>query len=219
MNKCIKAAVTALVAAGSAMAAGAVQAQSRAASYEAYAIIDLQTDAPKAVLIDAGERALAPYSTDLNTNRPIAVEVPERPARFKLVNPLQNSQLGALAALAGASGQSFTVATCDGAVWIANLNRQISGSQTMRATLCLFPYANDDRQGYQLNLYVNDTAERGGGLTQRFGRALANRVVGTPQEFTERMLKDTVMAMESSSGAVAVLVEGEPEIPGLAWKR
>lgn len=197
----------------------AAHAQTRTSSYQAYAVIDLVTDAPKATLIDAAERALAGYSTDLNTVRPIAVQTPERPGRFKLENPLADSRLGALAAMGGASTQSFMIATCEGAVWIANLNRSISGSQNMRATLCLFPYANDKRQGYHLNLFVNDTAERGGGLTQRFGRAVSGRLVGTPQEFTERMLKDTVMSMEASSGASAVLIEGEPEIPGLPWKR
>ncbi|QYC12386.1 hypothetical protein [Brevundimonas nasdae] len=200
--------------------ASAAEAQNRSRSYQAYAVIDLQTDAPKARLIDAAERALSGYASDLNTSRPIAVQTPERPGRFKLENPLgENSRLGALAALGGVSAQSFMIATCDGAVWVANLTRSISGSQQMRATLCLFPYANDQRQGYHLNLFVNDTAESGGGLSQRFGRAVAGRLVGTPQEFTERMLKDTVFAMEGASGASAVLIEGEPEIPGLAWKR
>lgn len=195
------------------------EAQSRQRSYQAYAIIDLRTDASKTTLINAAEQILAGYSTDLNTNRPIAVQTPEQPGRFQLMNPLADSRLGALAALGGVSTQSFMVATCDGAVWVAHLQRSISGSQQLRATLCLFPYKNEDRQGYHLNLYASDTAQQGGSLTERFGRAVSNRIVGTPQEFTERMLKETVVAMEMSSGASAVLIEGEPEIPGLAWKR
>nr|WP_312119848.1 hypothetical protein [Brevundimonas diminuta] len=217
MKKSLSAAAAALALASTATVA---EAQSRNQSYQAYAVIDLQTDAPKGPLIDAAERALAGYSSDLNTIRPIAVQTPERPGRFQLQNPLaENSRLGALAALGGVSAQSFMIATCDGAVWVANLTRNISGSQNMRATLCLFPYANDQRQGYHLNLFVNDTAEGGGGLTRRFGRAVSARLVGTPQEFTERMLKETVVALETSSGASAVLIEGEPDIPGLAWKR
>ena len=199
--------------------AAEAQAQNRNASYQAYAIIDLETDARKADLIEAGERVLAGYSTDLNTTRPIAVPTPEQPARFKLENPLANSPLAGLAAMAGANNQSFLMATCEGAVWTADLTRSISGSQNLRATLCLFPYSNEDRTGYHLNLFVNDTQEKGGGLTQRFGRMVANRVVGTPQEFTERMLRETVIAMEAASGASAILIEGEPEIPGLAWRR
>lgn len=214
-TKLAAAALAALVTAAVTPAA----AQNRNASYQAYAIIDFRTDAPKADVIDAAERILAGYSTDLNTNRPIAVQTPETPGRFKLTNPLANSQFAALAALGNVSSQSFMVATCDGAVWVANLSRRISGSQNMRATLCLFPYADGERRGYHLNMFTNDTAEQGGGLTERFGRALAGRVVGTPQEFTERMLKDTVSAIEARTGAAAVLIEGEPEIPGLAWKR
>ncbi len=216
MKKSLSAAAAALALISTATVA---DAQSRNQSYQAYAVIDLQTDAPKGALIDAAERALAGYSSDLNTIRPIAVQTPEQPGRFQLQNPLADSRLSALAAMGGVSAQSFMIATCDGAVWVANLTRNISGSQNMRATLCLFPYANDQRQGYHLNLFVNDTAEGGGGLTRRFGRAVSARLVGTPQEFTERMLKDTVVAMETSSGASAVLIEGEPDIPGLAWKR
>lgn len=199
--------------------AAEANAQNRNASYQAYAIIDLETDAHKNALIEAGERILAGYSTDLNTVRPIAVRTPEQPERFKLENPLANSPLAGLATMGGANAQSFLIASCEGSVWTANLSRSISGSQHLRATLCLFPYSNENRTGYHLNLFVNDTQEKGGGMTQRFGRMLTNRVIGTPQEFTERMLRETVMAMEAASGASAILIEGEPEIPGLAWRR
>ncbi|WP_269220960.1 hypothetical protein [Brevundimonas vesicularis] len=80
-------------------------------------------------------------------------------------------------------------------------------------------YAREDRQGYHLNMFASDTAMSGGGVTERLGRALANRLVGTPQEFTENMLRGTVQAIEARTGASAILIEGEPEIPGLAWKR
>jgi len=33
------------------------------------------------------------------------------------------------------------------------------------------------------------------------------------------MLRGTVQAIEARTGASAILIEGEPEIPGLAWKR
>lgn len=190
-------------------------AQSRQASYQAYAVIDLPTDAPKATLIDAAERVLDRYTTDLSTNRPIAVQTPTQPGRFKLENPLAQHPMASLAALGGVSPQQFMVATCEGAVWTAQVQRAISGSQQLRATFCLFPYRNETAAGYHLNIYASDTAQTGGNVSERLGRALANRVVGTPRDFTERMLKETVAAMETSSGAVAVLLEGEPEIPGL----
>lgn len=189
-------------------------AQSRSASYQMYAIIDFETDAPKRVVMDAAEQSLGRHSTDFQFNRPIAVPTPEEPGRFALVNPLQNSPLGALAALSGGMAQ-YQVATCEGAVWTANANRNISGSQALRVQMCLFPYANAERRGYHLNIYANDVTERGGGLSERLGRAIAQRAVGSPREWTERMLKEAVGAVSAAAAAPAILIEGEPEIEGL----
>ena len=214
--KSIAAAAALLAAAGIASAA---EAQNRQRSYQAYAIIDIETEAAKGVIIDAAERVLEGYASDFQSNRPIAVQTPEQPGRFVLSNPLAESRLAGLAALGGVSTQQFMVATCDGAVWTAHVTRRVSGSQELRTTLCLFPYAREDRQGYHLNMFASDTAMSGGGVTERLGRALANRLVGTPQEFTENMLRGTVQAIEARTGASAILIEGEPEIPGLAWKR
>lgn len=199
--------------------ATAAEAQNRQRSYQAYAVIDFQTDAAKGPVIDAAERILQSYASDFQSNRPIAVQTPEQPSRFTLSNPLAESRLGALAALGGVSTQQFMVADCEGAVWTANVQRAVSGSQQLRVQMCLFPYRNEEREGYHLNLFASDTAISGGGLTERFGRALANRLVGTPRDFTENMLRQTVQAIEAQTGASAVLIEGEPEIPGLAWKR
>jgi|SRR3990167_3647364 len=215
--KSIAAAAAALLAAAG--IASAAEAQNRQRSYQAYAIIDIETEAAKGVIIDAAERVLEGYASDFQSNRPIAVQTPEQPGRFVLSNPLAESRLAGLAALGGVSTQQFMVATCDGAVWTAHVTRRVSGSQELRTTLCLFPYAREDRQGYHLNMFASDTAMSGGGVTERLGRALANRLVGTPQEFTENMLRGTVQAIEARTGASAILIEGEPEIPGLAWKR
>lgn len=199
--------------------AASAEAQTRNRSYQAYAIIDFETEARKGAAIDAAERVLQRYASDFQSNRPIAVQTPEQPGRFQLTNPLSDTRLAGLAALGGVSTAQFQVATCDGAVWTANVNRNINGSQTLRVQMCLFPYARADREGYHLNLYASDTAHSGGGLSERFGRALANRVIGSPEEFTANMLRETVAAIESATDSSAILIEGEPEIPGLAWKR
>lgn len=212
-------AVSAAVLAFTTVAAAPAEAQNRQRSYQAYAVIDFQTEASKDQVIDAAERILQNYASDFQSNRPIAVQTPEQPGRFQLTNPLAESRLAGLAALGGVSTQQFMVATCDGAVWTANVNRSVSGSQQLRVQLCLFPYKNEEREGYHLNLFASDTAISGGGLTERFGRALANRLVGTPRDFTENMLRQTVQAIEASTDSSAVLIEGEPEIPGLAWRR
>ncbi|WP_309091922.1 hypothetical protein [Phenylobacterium sp.] len=219
MRKIATLAASAAFIAVAALTAAPAEAQSRQRSYQAYAVIDFQTEAPKGQVIDAAERILEGYASDFQSNRPIAVQTPEQPGRFQLTNPLAESRLAGLAALGGVSTQQYMVATCDGAVWTANVNRSVSGSQQLRVQLCLFPYKNAEREGYHLNLFASDTAMSGGGLSERFGRALANRLVGTPRDFTENMLRQTVQAIEATTGAAAVLVEGEPEIPGLAWRR
>lgn len=120
--------------------ATAAEAQNRQRSYQAYAVIDFQTDAAKGPVIDAAERILQSYASDFQSNRPIAVQTPEQPSRFTLSNPLAESRLGALAALGGVSTQQFMVADCEGAVWTANVQRAVSGSQQLRVQMCLFPY-------------------------------------------------------------------------------
>lgn len=68
----------------------AVAAQANAASnrsYQAYAIVDFKTDAPKAMLADTVEKAIAGYASDLQTNRPIGVPMPETPGRCTNTRP------------------------------------------------------------------------------------------------------------------------------------
>lgn len=205
-----------------ATAAMAVAAQANAASnrsYQAYAIVDFKTDAPKAMLADTVEKSITGYASDLQTNRPIGVPMPETPGRFVITNPLEGSPLAGMMAMAGNAAQ-FQTASCPGAVWTANFTRKISGVQSMRSVLCIYQYkTKDGEQHAQLQMYVNDVAERGGSILERAGRAAATKMVGTPEEFTAKMLKDAVSSIEVATGAGAFLVEGEPEIPGLAWRR
>ena len=202
-----------------ALSGASASAQSRSSAYQAYVIVDLNTTAPKRTLMDAAEKALSPYTTQLDTARPIGIRTPQEPGRFELTNPLADPRLGSLgplAALAGAHSQSFMMATCEGAVWTANLQRQISGSQNLRATLCLFPYKNDTAEGYHLNVYMSDVHNQGGNISQRLGRAMVGRLIGTPEDFTKRMINDTVTALETAAATRAVLVESDPDDFGLA---
>lgn len=215
---------TTIAAAAAAISAFAIvsapaEAGVRNRGYQAYAIIDFRTDAKTAVLADTVEKAIEGYASDLSTNRPIGVPVTNTPGRFQIVNPLANSPISGLLAMSGNAAQ-FETATCPGAVWQANLTRKLSGVQSMKAVLCIYLY--DDKDGVrhaQLQMYANDATEKGGTILERVGRAAATKVVGTPEEFTTRMLKDAVTSLEAATGAGAFLVEGEPEIPGLAWKR
>lgn len=205
-----------------ALAAAACFSQAQAASnrsYQAYAIVDFKTDMPKAQIADTVEKAINKYASDLQTNRPIAVPMTETPGRFVISNPLEGSPFANIAAMAGNTAQ-FQTATCPGAVWTANFTRSISNLQAMKAVLCLYQYQPKDGERHvQLQMYVNDVTMKGGSIMDRVGRAAATKLVGTPEEFTSNMLKDAVSSIEVATGAGAFLVEGEPEIPGLAWRR
>ena len=95
-----------------------------------------KTDAPKRGMIQAATLSLGAYASGWQTSTPIVMDAPPLvAARFKLVNPLANSPLAGLAALGGASAAlQFRVATCDGAVWISSIRRDVEGSQHLRVT-------------------------------------------------------------------------------------
>lgn len=120
-------------------------AQDRNQSNELYHIFDLKTAAPKRDVIAAAGAGLKRNTSDAQTMTPIVMGAPpETPGRFTIRNPLEGSaSMGGIAAMIPALQLAqFKQASCDGAVWIANALRKVRGSQTLRLTLCLFPYRN-----------------------------------------------------------------------------
>lgn len=67
--------------------------------------------------------------------------------------------------------------------------------------------------GYRLNTYAvfNKTE---GGLYQ-VSRTIANSLVGTPEQWVNKTILDTVAVIEKASGAKAVHLEGQPELTDL----
>lgn len=192
-------------------------AQDRNQSNELYHIFDLKTAAPKRDMIAAAGTGLKRNTSDAQTMTPIVMGTPpETPGRFTIRNPLEGgASMGGIAAMIPASQLAqFKQASCDGAVWIANALRKVRGSQTLRLTLCLFPY----QQGYQLNVYGIDVKEQGGGISARLGRALAEQVVGKPDGWMEKTILDVVREIRAKTGATVSYVEGQPEIAGTPWE-
>ena len=175
---------------------------------EKYQIVRWKTGAPKRVMIQAATSSLARYASGWQTTTPIVMDAPPPVAeQFKLINPLANSALAGQAALGGASALQFRVATCEGAVWISNIPRDVEGSQHLRVTACLFPSSS----GYDLDLYTTDIHDQGGGRSQMLGRAIAGRLVGSPDEWKNRLQDAVVADLTQAAGTPVIYVEGQPD--------
>ena len=205
----------ALVAALATLFSPPAVAQRADRSIEIYHIFDLKTDAPRSEITKAITDPLNRHVSDSDTVKPLVRGAPpEVPGTFELVDPFENSRLGGLGALLGASQRAqVKQVQCDGAVWIANAVRKIRGSQNLRMTMCLFPYT----EGYHLDIYAIDTVEKGGGLAEKLGRALAGAVVKNPREWTNKAIVDTVRSVSGKTGAVVTYVEGQPGFEGTPW--
>lgn len=178
---------------------------------EYYRIFDIKTKADRQVVIEAASTGLGKNVGDAQEASPLpdSTELPMKPGRFKLVNPLENSRFAALAGGGGSIG--FKVATCDGATWTANALRQVAGSNQLNLTACLFPYT----EGYHLNLYAVFTKEEGG--LQQLSRSMAYAMVGTPEEWTEKTFLDIVRTIKDEAGAEIQYIEGFPKMSGTPW--
>ncbi|MFQ6758111.1 hypothetical protein MWR57_05800 [Desulfovibrionaceae bacterium CB1MN] len=179
---------------------------------EYYRIFDIKTSASRQVVSKAASDGIGRNAGNAQEATPIPAsgEIPEKPSRFKLVNPLEGSKL---ALLAGGGGGSlgFRMATCEGASWTAQAQRNVAGSNSLNLTACLFQY----KEGYHLDLYAVFTKQEGG--LNQISRDMAFAIVGTPEEWTEKTFLDIVRSIHAKTGAEVTLVEAQPEIAGTPW--
>lgn len=178
---------------------------------EYYRIFDVRTAAPRAVVARAASDGLGRNVNGIQEATPIPASAapPETPGRFQLVNPFAGTRLGALAAMGGNLG--MRMATCEDAAWTARAERRVANSNTVAITACLFPY----RQGYHLDLYAVFTQQEGG--LMEISRQAAYALVGTPEQWVEKTVADTVRAIETATQASVTYLEGQPEPQDLPW--
>lgn len=182
---------------------------------EHYYIFDIKTTADVSTVIAAASRGLRQNANDVQESRgiPDGGGVSAKPGRFKVVNPLQNSQLGALAAMSG-GGAMLKMAVCDGASWQAMSDRN-TGPHQLRITACIYPYQG----GYHLDMHGISNQQSGGAdIGMALGAVMAHAVVGDPSAWTQKAFMDTVRQVGKETGASVTLVEGFPEIQGKPWE-
>lgn len=202
------------------LAINPAQAQQAARTNELYHIFDIRTQADRQTIIRALTDGMNINVSDSENVTPLVRGAPPAtPGSFELVDPFSDGRLGAFGALLGSAQQAqIKQVKCDGAVWISNAQRRIRGSQNLRLTMCLFPYADGQNgEGYHLDIYGLDTKDRGGGLSQRLGRAIAGAVVGDPGNWTNKTIIDLLRTVGRQTNAEINYVEGQPGFEGRPW--
>jgi hypothetical protein len=187
----------------------------RNSTIEMYHIFDIKTTAGTSVLTKAAANGLAQNTNDLNQVSPLQMgkTVPVEPGRFviedigaKLAGA--NPGLGAMMQMAAMQngGVSIKAAKCDDAVWTSRAQRSIAGSSHLTLYSCLYKY----QAGYRLNTYAVFKKTEGG--LYQVSRTIANSLVGTPEQWVNKTILDTVRSIENATGSKAVRLEGQPEL-------
>lgn len=188
----------------------------RSSTVEMYHIFDVKTHASTAEVIKAAADGLAQNTSDIQQMTPLQMGklVPAEPGRFVLDDVgarLGGTGLGAMMQMAAAQngGMSMKAARCDGAVWTSRAQRTIAGSSNLTLYSCLYKY----KAGYNLDTYAvfNKTE---GGLAQ-VSRDIASSLVGTPEQWVNKTIVDTVRSIEKVTGAKVVRLEGQPELAAM----
>lgn len=179
---------------------------------ELYHIFDIKTAAKRDAIIKALQDGLNPNISKSDTITPLVMGAPpETPGKFTLVNPFEASPLGGL--IPASQMAQMRQVRCDGAVWISTALRKVRGSNQLKLTMCLFPYA----QGYHLDIHAIDIKERGGGLSERLGRAIGTAIVGNSDDWTKKTIIDVVRNVNRTLAPQIRYVEGQPELTGTPW--
>jgi len=192
----------------------------RSETTELYHIFDIKTAADVESVVNAAADGLAQNSNRIQQNRPLMMgsTIPAAPGRFQLVDmssAFQGTGMGALMQMAStqSGGTTLRMAKCDGAVWTSHATRTISGYTNLNLYSCLYAY----RSGYQLDVY-GVFQKTSGGLAS-ITQGLASGLVGTPEQWVNKTIIDTVRSIESATHSRVVQIEGQPKIAGdaLPW--
>src|SRR5476649_1188902 len=184
----------------------------RSEAVEMYHIYDVKTNVDTATIARAASDGLAANTNSVQTAMPLQIgkTVPTTPGRFTIddvaagMNGQNSAMLKMLSAQSG--GLGMKVATCADAVWTSKAVRNISGSNNLNLYTCIYKYSG----GYNVDMYAVFT-KQSGGLYQVI-RDGANALAGTPEEWVNKTIVDTIRSVERATGAHAVHVEGQPDL-------
>src|SRR5471030_61946 len=184
----------------------------RSEAVEMYHIYDVKTNVDTATVVKAASDGLAANTNSVQTAMPLQIgkTVPVTPGRFTIDDVAagmsgQNSAM--LRMIANQSGSlGLKSANCADAVWTSKAIRNIAGSNNLTLYTCVYKY----RSGYNVDMYAVFTKQSGG--LYQLVREGANALAGTPEEWVNKTIIDTIRSIERASGARAVHLEGQPEL-------
>jgi len=179
---------------------------------EMYHVFDFKTNADVDTISSAATKGLSENTGRVQETRPLVMshDIADTPGRFQLVDMASMSPLLQMASNQ-AGGGAFRMAKCDGAVWTSHAVRATSGYTNLNLYSCLYRY----KQGYQLDIYAIFQKQSGG--LNSLATGLADQMVGTPEEWVNKTILDTVKTIQVATGAQVTHVEGQPKIQGLPW--
>lgn len=192
----------------------------RSETIELYHVFDIKTTADVDTLVNAAADGLAQNSNRIQQTRPLMIgsTIPAASGRFQLVDlssAFQGTGVGALMQMASSQsgGTTLRVAKCDGAVWTSHATRTIAGYTNLNLYNCLYRY----RGGYQLDVYGVFQKSTGGVFG--FEKDIASSLVGTPEQWVNKTILDTVRSISTAAHVTVVQIEGQPRIAGdqLPW--
>lgn len=176
-------------------------------SREIYHIFDIRGEIARDQIVDSVVDGMSRSVGDLNSNYPIPPkEIPQRPGRFEVSDPLKGTQLGALAAMGGGRNM-MKAASCDGSIWSGNATRDLD-TATTRLFGCIWQYS----EGYHLDLYVVVTEKKQGVVKSLVSKGV-EAALGTPEEWAHKIVRDTVNELKEDFPDINLgYVEGRPEL-------
>jgi hypothetical protein len=188
----------------------------RSTTIEMYHIFDIKTKASTNIVTKAIADGLTQNTNDLNQVSPLQMGklIPDTPGRFIIEDVAANfggTGIGGMMQLASMQngGVTMKAAKCTDAVWTSRAQRSIAGSSNLTLYSCLYKY----KVGYQLNTYAVFQKTEGG--IYQISRDLANSIVGTPEQWVNKTILDTVNSIEKATSTKVVHVEGQPELTEL----
>lgn len=173
-------------------------------NYAIYDMKDMQNRTPDDVA-DIYIDTLKTIMSDVRVTRNLPPSpLPEQPGRFKLVNPLGNSGLGALAA---ANGASLNIPLCEGAyVVVASDNKGMSRwGENTRFYNCLWQY----KDGWHLDWYVSFDKQSGGVSADAMASALVQSVTGDSRK-NMKTYRENIIRKLNDKGFKTQLIESYP---------